>query len=128
MDLTFLLKHKNDDKKEFEEWEPAPIMNATYYDSSCNRVVITVEGKYLGWIYLVDWNSDRPIEAFPAPKVPTKYLKFQNFEDYLMIGFQNGQFQMRHIYDLKQWVSVASHDRDQGQVNYKYIFYIISFK
>lgn len=47
MDLTFLLKHKNDDKKEFEEWEPAPIMNATYYDNSCSKVKNT----YFFWLF-----------------------------------------------------------------------------
>ena len=33
MELEFLLKRKQDDtKKEDEEWEPAPILNVTYYD------------------------------------------------------------------------------------------------
>jgi len=35
MDLTFLLNQKNNEKKEFEEWEPAAIMNATYTDATC---------------------------------------------------------------------------------------------
>lgn len=56
MDLTYLLKHKNEERKEIEEWEPAPIMNATYYDNACSKVLITVEGKYLGYLYVVDWN------------------------------------------------------------------------
>ncbi len=44
MDLTFLLKHKNDDKKEEIEWDSAPIMNCTYYDHACTKVLASVEG------------------------------------------------------------------------------------
>lgn len=56
MDLTFLLKHKADDKKEMEEWPPAPIRSATYFDATCNKILISVEGSYQGYYYLVDWN------------------------------------------------------------------------
>lgn len=44
-----------------EEWDPAPIMNATYYGPDCNRVICTVEGNYLGRIYIVDFNKERPV-------------------------------------------------------------------
>jgi hypothetical protein len=40
-----------------EEWDPAPIMNAAYYGSDCNRVLCTAEGNYLGRIYIVDFNK-----------------------------------------------------------------------
>ncbi|KRX11116.1 WD40-repeat-containing domain [Pseudocohnilembus persalinus] len=116
MDLTFLLKHKNDDKKEIEEWGPAPIISATYYDASCNKIMISVAGKYKGYYYLVDWNQDRPIEAFPAVKNETTYFKFQNYEDYLLVGLGNGQWQIRHRYDLKKYTAIATHDRDYGKV------------
>ena len=46
MELEFLLKRKNDDKKEDVEWEPAPIMNCCYYDQNCTKVLATVEGKF----------------------------------------------------------------------------------
>lgn len=52
MDLTYLLKHKNEERKE-EEWEPAPIINATYFDTSCTKVLISSEGKYSGYLYVV---------------------------------------------------------------------------
>jgi hypothetical protein len=51
MDLTYLLKHKNEERKE-EEWEPAPIINATYFDSSCTKVLFSSEGKYSGYLYI----------------------------------------------------------------------------
>jgi len=53
-------------------------------------MLISVEGKYAGYLYLVSWNSDRPLEAYPAPKAPTNYLRFQNYEDYLLVGFADG--------------------------------------
>jgi hypothetical protein len=65
-------------------------MNASYTDATCEKMLISVEGKYAGYFYLVDWNEEKPLEAFPAPKSPTKYLRFQNYEDYLLVGFSNG--------------------------------------
>jgi hypothetical protein len=43
-------------------------MNICYYDSDCNKVLATVDGKYLGYLYLIDWTKDRPIDAIPCPK------------------------------------------------------------
>ena len=95
MDLTYLLKNRNEERKEAEEWEPAPIMNATYYDSACSKVLISVEGKYLGYLYLVDWNQPKPVEA---------------------IGFVNGMHQLRNKLDLRVWLQTNTHDKNYGLV------------
>ena len=97
MDLTYLLKHKNDEKKEIEEWEPAPILNCTYYDTSCTKMLISVEGKYLGWLYVIDWNQDRPIEAVPCVKINTNYLKFVNYSEYK--GEQMGWINILRVFN-----------------------------
>lgn len=79
MDLTYLLKHKNEERKE-EEWEPAPIINATYFDTGCTKVLISSEGKYTGYLYVVQWEQDRPIEAFPSLKgINTSYMKMLDY-------------------------------------------------
>lgn len=73
MELEFLLRrNKNDDKKEEVEWAPESIMNACYYDYSCTKVIATVAGKFLGWIYIIDWNKDRPTDTLPIAKIPTQ--------------------------------------------------------
>ena len=70
MELEFLLRrNKNEEKKEEVEWEPYSIMNVCYYDYSCSKIMATVQGKYMGWIYVIDWNKDRPIDAIPILKV-----------------------------------------------------------
>lgn len=122
MELEFLLKRKNDDKKEDVEWEPAAIMNATYYNNSCSQVLCSVEGKFLGYLYIVDMSfsqnagNDRPIDALPAPKTPTQYLSLVDYGDLLLIGFTDGSWQVRHKYDAKVWMQISAHDRDIGRV------------
>lgn len=59
-----------------EEWDPAPIMNATYYDSDSSKILCSVEGKYLGKYYIVDFNKERPIASIEAPKIKTSYLHY----------------------------------------------------
>jgi len=71
MDLEFLLRRNKDEKIPEVEWEPAPILNLCYYDNDCNRVLVTADGKFLGNLYVVDWNKDRPVDAFYGPKIPT---------------------------------------------------------
>ena len=116
MDLTYLLKNRNEERKEAEEWEPAPIMNATYYDSACSKVLISVEGKYLGYLYLVDWNQSKPVEAIPIPKINTTFMKFDKFSDWLVIGFVNGMHQLRNKIDLRVWLQTNTHDKNYGLV------------
>ncbi len=36
-------------------------MNATYYDSDSSKVLCAVEGKFIGYYYIVDFNKERPI-------------------------------------------------------------------
>jgi len=88
MDLEFLLKrNKNEDKKD-EEWEPAPILNASYFDNDCSKVICTVDGKYLGHLYIVDWGKDRPIEAIKIPKKKTTCMNWDMIErDNLLLGY-----------------------------------------
>ena len=77
MELEFLLRrNKNDDKKEEVEWDPESIMNACYFDYSCTKILVTVQGKFSGLIYVIDWMKDRPIDSIPIPKVPTLQMNF----------------------------------------------------
>lgn len=65
-------------------------MNIAYYKN--DQFFITVKGQFLGWVYIVDWNQDRPIKAIQIPKLETSYLQFLPNEDQLLIGFTNGTF------------------------------------
>ena len=44
------------------EWDPAPILNATYYTDS-NKILVAVDGPYLGYLYVVDFNKERPVNS-----------------------------------------------------------------
>ena len=61
LELELLLKKTKggavDDVIVDEEWSPEPILNATYYDSECTKILCSVDGKYLGHYYIVDMNK-----------------------------------------------------------------------
>ena len=46
-------------------------MNASYYGPDSNRVMCTAEGNFLGRIYIVDFNKERPIASIEIPKLKT---------------------------------------------------------
>lgn len=118
MDLKFLLKSKNEEKKQEIEWEPAPILSCTYADHDCKKVLVSSTDKFAGFVYLIDWTKDRPISKFAAPKVPTTYMKFWDDENMLLMGFQDGSIQLRHRIDLNNWVSLQTHDISYGKVSH----------
>ncbi|EAS07768.2 WD repeat protein (macronuclear) [Tetrahymena thermophila SB210] len=116
MELEFLLRrNKNEDKKEEVEWDPESIMNVCYYDYSCTKILATVQGKFLGHIYIIDWNKDRPIDSLPIAKIPTVNMNFVD-DDILLISFKDGSWQLRHKNDLKINMLVRTHDRDTGAI------------
>ena len=92
MDLEFLLRRNKDEKIPEVEWDPAPILNLCYFDNDCTRVICAVDGKFLGYLYVIDFNKERPIDALIVPKLQTQFLSFQENNDLLVIGFKNGSF------------------------------------
>ena len=98
-----------------EEWEPAPILNATYYTDS-NRVLCSAEGKYMGYLYVVDFNKERPINCIEIPKIKTSYLHFSESTDIIMIGYRNGTWEMRHKYEPANFLRKFCFDQNYGVV------------
>lgn len=82
------------DEKE-EEWEPAPILNAIYYNdfsSQNEKVLASVDGRYLGYLYIIDLNQDRPIKSIQIAKVPCHIVKFIENDEILVCGYDDGSF------------------------------------
>ena len=117
MDLEFLLRRNKDEKIPEVEWDPAAILNVAYYDNDCTRVIASVDGKFLGLMYIIDWAKERPVDALYGPKVPTQYLSFQDNNDLLVMGFKNGCYQLRHRNDFRLYTGRECHDIDYGRVN-----------
>jgi len=62
LDIQQLLnRNKNEDKKEDVEWEPAAILNCCYFNQDCSQVLISSEGLYGEFFYVVDFDELRPI-------------------------------------------------------------------
>ena len=54
MSIEFLMKKKNMEEKMDVEWDPEPILNVIYYQHDEKRVLASVGGKFLGFLYVID--------------------------------------------------------------------------
>lgn len=115
MDIEFLLKKKQLDEKE-EEWDPAGILCAVYYDAECTQVLASVEGRYLGYLYVISWREERPVESIKIPKVPAPFLKFAENNELLLVGYENGGYTIHHSFNFEKHVRMFVHDKDYGKV------------
>ena len=99
MDLEFLLRKKNqDDRKEETEWEPSQILCAIYNDPDNKHVLATIDGKYLGLLYVIDMTLERPVRGYKIPKgVQCKYIKYIGKYEILLLGFSDGSFEVKYI-------------------------------
>jgi hypothetical protein len=97
------------------EWEPAPIINATYYTDS-SKILVSVEGNYLGYLYVVDFNKERPINCIEVPKWKTSYLHYSDATDIIFIGYKNGSWEMRHKYEPPNYLRKQCFDQNYGIV------------
>lgn len=91
-------------------------MNASYYGPDCNRVICTVEGNYLGRIYIVDFNKERPINSIEIPKLKTSYLNFSELSEIIFIGYRNGSWELRHKYEPSNYLRKQCFDQNTGIV------------
>ena len=98
-----------------EEWDPAPILNATYYTDN-NRILCSVEGNFLGYLYVVDFNKQRPINCIEIPKLKTSYLSYSETSDVIFIGYKNGSWEMRHKYEPNNYLRKLCFDQNIGIV------------
>lgn len=73
MSIEFLMKKKTDEKLDVE-WEPDSILNVIYYQKDQKRVLASVDGKYLGFLYVIDMNNERPLIGISTAKVPHHVL------------------------------------------------------
>lgn len=53
------------------------------------------------FLYVIDFKQERPIRAYPTPKTPIRYLQFTQDFKYLLVGFQDGSYQVREKEEKK---------------------------
>lgn len=98
------------------EWEPAPILNAIYYDTECTKILCSVDGKYLGFYYIVDFSKERPVGSIEGSKIKTSYLGFSESTDSIFIGFRNGSWEVRSKLNPATFLKKKCFDQDYGLV------------
>ena len=72
------------------EWDPAPILNAVYYDNECSKILCSVDGKFLGSYYIVDFAKERPVGYIEASKNKTSFLGVHEVLNLIFVGLRNG--------------------------------------
>lgn len=98
------------------EWEPAPILNAIYFDTECSKVLCSVDGNFLGNFYVIDFTKERPIAAIEAPKNRTNYLGFSESHDLIFTGYRNGICEIRNKLNPTFYLKKSCFDQDYGVV------------
>ena len=113
-----LLKQKEDEEAE-KEWEPDSIQKCCYLDyaDGTAQFAITVEGKYKGFLYICEFDSDRPLKAIPIPQSHLiTYFCVDEIHRFLLIGFTNGKYEVRPIDNLEKMLVMNSHDLHSGAI------------
>lgn len=82
-----------EDQEEEEDWEPEPILSCLYLTDGSSRFIISSQGKFAGYIYICDFNYERPLKAIEIPSnTLCRYLNISPSGDLLVLGFDNGEF------------------------------------
>lgn len=59
----------------------------------------------------------RPLKAIPIPTDTfCRYLELSRSGDLLILGFDNGEYQLRNIEKPEKWVSIKMHDGHRGRI------------
>lgn len=114
MSIEFLMKKKNLEDQMEVEWDPAPILDVVYYQKDEKRVLASVDGNFLGYLYVIDLKEERPSVAIQVPKIPFCQIYFQ--EDWLTLASKKGLLQLRHRQDLSRELAIQAHDKDTGHL------------
>ena len=56
------------------------------------KILVAVDGNYLGFLYVVDFSKERPINSIEVPKWKTSYLSYSDSTDVISIGYRNGSW------------------------------------
>ena len=77
---------------------------------------MSADGNYLGYLYVIDFNKERPINSIEIPKWKTSYLNFSDTNDLISIGYRNGSWEMRHKYEPPNYLRKHCFDQNYGIV------------
>jgi hypothetical protein len=70
----------------------------------------------MGYLYIIDFNKDRPINCIEIPKWKTSYLSFSDTTDIIFIGYRNGSWEMRHKYEPPNYLRKLCFEQNYGTV------------
>ena len=91
-------------------------MNAVYYDNDCTKVLCSVDGKYLGNYYIVDFAKERPIGSIESTKTKTSYLGILESQNLIFVGLRNGTWELRSKLNPQNYLKKRCFDQDYGIV------------
>jgi len=80
------------------EWDPEEIFAVDYMGMGEKDFVCTVAGKYLGYIYICNFEDERPKErSLKIDKCPIRYLSKTKGGNFYILGRDDGQVQFKHV-------------------------------
>ena len=79
-------------------------------------MLVSVEGRYLGYLYVINWKEERPVESIKIPKIPASRIKFVENNEILLVGYDNGGYTIHHSFDFEKYLRMYVHDKDYGKL------------
>jgi len=55
------------------EWDPESVMSIVYWNMECTEFLVAVEGLFIGFYYIMNFDEERPLQAVPSPMAQTRF-------------------------------------------------------
>mmetsp|Transcript_1195 Transcript_1195/g.1227 ORF Transcript_1195/g.1227 Transcript_1195/m.1227 type:complete len:109 (-) Transcript_1195:3384-3710(-) len=82
-----------EEEEEDEDWDPEPILACQYVGDGSDRFIVSSQGLFSGYLYICDFNQERPLQVIEIPKeYQCKFLDLSPSKDFLILGFDNGEY------------------------------------
>lgn len=108
---------KEEDEEE-EDWAPESILTCVYAEDGTGRIYVTSLGQYAGFFYLVDFQQERPLTAFPFDNQSGNCIMAvaSPSNEFLAQAFENGDINIRLFENPKKFLAFNCHDSYFGRV------------
>ena len=104
-----------EEEEQEEDWAPEPILACIYLADG--RFIVTSQGAFSGFYYVCDFNNHRPLLAVQMPTTTLcRYLDISPSGQFLLLGCDNGEIQVRDIDRQEKYLQIKMHDGHVGRI------------
>lgn len=98
------------------EWDPASIISCIYLDEEEDKFICSVEGNFLGKLYICQFGQERPIGHLNCERDRINFMKMSHDGKYFVYGTETGDLCVRPVDFMETFLNVKLHDQDIGKI------------